>query len=172
LWLPYLAVGDQVSLTIDALRGQRFSANIDRIHPGVDRNSRQGVVEVVLEPGSDRVPDGARPGQFCRVTFNSPPLQALLVPFAALQYDSEGEFVMRVDADLKARRVAVKTGDGVGDRLQVLDGLAVGDQLVVRGLLGLRDGSTVSIREADSGPAAMQNSAAAGEQAGRDQPTP
>jgi membrane fusion protein (multidrug efflux system) len=142
LWLPHLKVGDRVSLTIDALPGERFSANIDRIHPDVDRNSRQGVVEVVLEP----VPAGARPGQFCRVTFRSPPSEALLVPFAALQYDSAGEFVMRVGADGKAHRAAVKTGDGIDDRLQLLQGLQAGDRVVVRGLLGLKDGSVVSIR--------------------------
>ena len=143
LWLPYLAVGDKVSLTIDALPGQGFNAKIDRIHPGIDRSSRQGVVEVVLEP----VPAGARPGQLCRVTFRSPPLQALLVPFAALQYDSEGEFVMQVGDDGKAHRVAVKTGAGIGDRLQLLAGLQAGDRVVVRGLLGLKDGRAVRVRD-------------------------
>lgn len=145
LWLPHLAVGDPVSLSIDALPGQRFAASIDRIHPAVDPDSRQGVVEVLLDPP----PAGARPGQFCRVTFTSPPMQALLVPFAALQYDSGGEFVMRVDDDRKAERVAVKTGDGVGDRLQVLDGLQAGDRVVIRGLLGLKDGSRVSVHQGD-----------------------
>lgn len=151
LWLPNLAVGDEVSLTIDALPGKRFSAAIDRIYPGIDPASRQGVAEVVLDP----VPAGARPGQFCRVTFRSPPSPVLLVPFAALQYDSEGEFVMRIGEDDKAQRVAVQTGDGVADQLQVLDGLQAGDRVVVRGLLGLKQGSKVVVRDGDEQPGSM-----------------
>lgn len=141
LWLPRLAVGDTASMRIDALPDTEFSAAIGRIHPGVDPSSLQGVVEVLLEP----VPPGARPGQFCRVTFSGPEYQALMLPFASLQYDSEGEYVMRVDADDKVRRVAVETRGGIGDRVEVVSGLAAGDRVVVRGLLGLKDGRAVQI---------------------------
>lgn len=141
LWLPRLAVADTVRIRIDALPGQQFDGSIERIHPSVDRSTRQGMVEVVLDP----VPDGARPGQFSRVRFESRPFEALLVPFASLQYDSEGEYVMRVDADGRVHRVAVRTGDGYGDRLRVLEGLQPGARVVVRGLLGLKDGATVRV---------------------------
>jgi len=152
LWLPRLTVGDSVELTIDALPGQTFAGSIGRIHPTVDPATRQGKVEVVLEP----VPPGARPGQFCRVHFQSPPFEALMVPFASLQYDAEGEYVMRVDAGDLVHRVAVSTSDGFGERLRVVFGLAAGDRVVVRGLLGLEDGKRVQLNEATdiAGPAA------------------
>jgi len=141
LWLPRLRVGDSVTLGIDALPGRTFTAIIGRIHPTVDRSSRQGIVELVLDP----VPRGARPGQFSRATFQAPSHQALLLPFASLQYDSDGEYVMVVGDDGKAHRTAVVTGDGYDDRLELRSGLEAGAQVVVRGLLGLDDGSTVSI---------------------------
>jgi RND family efflux transporter MFP subunit len=145
LWLPRLRVGDPVTLGIDALPGRTFTATIGRIHPTVDRSSRQGIVELVLDP----VPDGARPGQFCRVTFRAPSHQALLLPFASLQYDSDGEYVMAVGADGKVHRTAVVTGDGYDDRLELRSGLEPGARVVVRGLLGLEDGSLVSIDAAE-----------------------
>ena len=162
LWLPRLHVGAMASVTIDALPGKTYPGRIERIHPGVNRDTRQGLVEVVLNP----VPDGARPGQLCRVTFTATGHEALLVPFVALQFDRAGEYVMVAELDLesdaegamRARRVNLRTGSGFGERLEVLDGLEPGARVVVRGLLGLKDGDAVSAAPDDSGVDAGETS--------------
>ena len=62
-----VAIGDAVKVRIDSLGDRSFSAKILRIHPVVDAQTRQGTVEIRLNP----VPGSARPGQLCRVTLET-----------------------------------------------------------------------------------------------------
>lgn len=139
LVLPYIKLGDPVNIRIDALGDASFEGQIARIHPAVDENSRRGRIEVRLDP----IPPGARAGQLCRVQLDIPARQRLVVPFAAVRRDSEGEFVWLRDADHKARRQAVRTGIQLARQVEILDGLSVGDMVIVRGFLGLRAGQAV-----------------------------
>lgn len=139
LLLPALAVGDKVGVRIDALGAQEFSGRIERIHPTVDPTTRQGVVEVVLDP----VPSGARAGQLSRVTLTASLAPRLVIPFEALQRDPNGEFVFTLDEDGKARRRTVRSGLRRADQAEILEGLAAGQQVVVKGFLGLSDGKRV-----------------------------
>ena len=50
-----------------------------RIHPELDPLTRQGIVEVALDP----VPSGARAGQFARVTFDTARIERIVVPKGA-----------------------------------------------------------------------------------------
>lgn len=139
LLLPALTVGDAVSVRIDALGEREFTGRIERIHPTVDPNTRQGIVEVVLAP----VPAGARAGQLSRVTLNAALTPRLVVPFEAVQHDRDGEFVYVLDGDGKARRRAVQSGLRLADRVEIRGGLEAGQQVVVKGFLGLSDGKPV-----------------------------
>ena len=48
-----------------------------------------------------------------------------------------------MNADEKAQKTYVKTGDLIGDRLIVTDGLAAGARIVVQGLQKVENGSAV-----------------------------
>lgn len=141
LLLPQLGKGDPAQVRIDALGGQVHQGRVQRIHPVLDRNTRQGVVEVLLEP----IPEGARAGQFARVTLQTAQRPRLMIPFVALQRDRDGEFVFRVGDDGKVLRTAVRSGLRVVDRVEILDGLEKGWPVVTRGFLGLTPGKPVKI---------------------------
>lgn len=135
----------QLSLRIDALGDTLYPARILRVHPTVDPQTRQGVVEVQLDP----VPEGALPGQLCRLYLQTETSPLRTLPLAALRHDSEGEYVFSVDQQGKSRFTRVKTGLQLHDRVEILDGLEAGDKVIVKGIIGLRDGSKLKI--ADSG---------------------
>ena len=137
--LPHLAVGDVVSLQIDALGSTPFPGRILRIHPAVDAGTRQGIVEVELTP----VPAAARPGQMCRVLFTGRPQARQLIPFAALRRDSLGEFVFILDDENKVQRHAVISGIKMGEDIELLSGPDTGQRVVTKGFLGLLPGSKV-----------------------------
>jgi membrane fusion protein (multidrug efflux system) len=141
LLLPAVAVGDAVSMTLDALGDTRLSGHILRIYPTVDALSRQGTLEVML----DDPPAGARPGQLCRATLKLRPQPRLVVPFAALRRDTQGEYVFVVGADNKVARTAVISGINLGDRIEIVQGLSQDQQVVINGFLGLADGMPVDI---------------------------
>lgn len=136
---------DPVTIRIDALPETPLEGRIRRVFPVIDRESRQGTVEVIL----DDVPDGARPGQVARVTFTSEPVERRFVPFAALRRDIDGEHVFVVDDGGEVSRADVRTGMRLQDVVEVLEGVEAGERVVVRGFLGLRAGREVEVVDGD-----------------------
>ena len=100
LLIPHLKTGDQVDVRIDALGRQKYAGRILRIHPTLDAFTRQGIVEILLDP----VPAGSRAGQFCRVTLQTAAVKRLFVPFRALKRNREFEYVYLLDGDHRARQ--------------------------------------------------------------------
>jgi multidrug efflux system membrane fusion protein len=92
------------------------------------------------------------PGRFIRVrlVLDSLP-QAVLVPAGAPQMSAKGSFVYVVTPDSTAEQRAVKLGQRQGDRVVVNDGVKAGEQVVVRGQLGVTPGGKVRIVAAGDG---------------------
>jgi RND family efflux transporter MFP subunit len=141
LILPTLRIGDSVQVRIDALGDAQHTGRIERIHPTIDAATRQGLVEIALTP----VPPGARAGQLCRVELPGVMQARRTIPLIALRQDPEGDYVYRVDAEGLARRVSVRTGVALGERIEILDGLADGDRVITRGFINLSVGKPVRI---------------------------
>jgi membrane fusion protein (multidrug efflux system) len=146
LALPNLRVGDAAQVRIDALGAASHGGRILRIHPALDPATRSGRVEVLLQP----LPPGARPGQFCRVSFAAGEQKRLVVPLAALQRDVDGEFVFVYREDGKVHRIGVRSGLRLADRVEIIDGLEADARVVVKGFLELAAGRKVKPIEAKS----------------------
>ena len=150
--------GYKVRIRIDALGDQDFDGTVSRKYPTIDPVTRQGVIEVTLDP----VPTGAQPGQLCRVTIEgtTPPLRS--VPLSVVRHDTRGEFVYKINND-KAEYTSVRTGVQMGASVEIIEGLNDGDQVVSKGFLGLRNGKTVkitdTINQADNLPESKKQTA-------------
>lgn len=136
-----VSVGDAVKVRIDSLGDRSFNAEILRIHPVVDAQTRQGTVEIRL----NSVPDSAHPGQLCRVTLKTAETPRLLIPLSALQFDSRGSFVYQLSDESKAMHTSVTIGLQIGESIEIIDGVTDGDQIISRGFLGLKSGKTVRV---------------------------
>ena len=136
-----VSVKDTVKVRIDSLGDQSFDAKILRIHPAINPQTRQGTIEIRLDP----VPANARPGQLCRVTLETAPTPRRLIPLNALQFDSQGSYVYRIDDASKAVRTGVTIGLQIGNSIEVIDGVNDGDEIVGKGFLGLKSGKKVRI---------------------------
>ncbi|WP_349778221.1 efflux RND transporter periplasmic adaptor subunit [Xanthomonas sp. WHRI 6108] len=92
--------------------------------------------------------------------------QAILVPQQAVTRNSKGEAVaMVVGADGKVAQRVLKTGDAVGDRWVVSEGLSAGESVIVQGLQKIQVGMPVKTREVSAtaaASAAAPSAAAAG----------
>lgn len=141
LTLPQIAIGDPAEVRIDALKAGVNPGTIKRIHPVVERATRQGKVEIAL----DTLPPGIRPGQFARVRLRTAERPRLMVPFTALQRDRDGEFVYRLDGEDRVQPERVRSGARIADRIEIVEGVSPGDRIVSRGFLGLRPGAAVRI---------------------------
>lgn len=142
IFLASIAPRQKVQIRIDALGEQLHSGFVARIHPTIDPNSRQGIIEVQLSPA----PRGARPGQLCRVILPAQSQILLTVPMHTIRTDTQGEYVIRVDDKNIARFVRIKTGKQIDDRIEIIDGLNDGDRVVSEGYIDLRDGKSVAVK--------------------------
>lgn len=144
-WLPLVKKGQAVTLHIDALGDRAITAKISRIHPTIDASTHKGIIEILLDP----VPDGATVGQFARAEINLSATGRDILPVHTIHYEPEGAYVYRIINDEKGETIAEKVrfnqGQQFGAVTEVLSGLEVGDRIVSRGYLGLRDKKKVHI---------------------------
>lgn len=147
LLIPELKTGDPAKVRIDALGSQFYPGVITRIHPSLDPVTRRGIIEIQLNP----VPEGSKPGQFCRVTLETHAGERLTIPFRALRRDPEGEFVFVVNEENKVKRVAVVSGLRIDEQIEIISGLSEGQQVITRGFLSLKEGKTVKTVNASPG---------------------
>lgn len=75
---------------------------------------------------------------------------ALVIPVAAVQQNSQGQFVWLVDKQQQVKQQPITTGLQITDQIVVLSGLQVGDQVVTDGLDQLTIGAKVDIVSAAS----------------------
>jgi membrane fusion protein (multidrug efflux system) len=92
------------------------------------------------------------PGQFVRVRVQLQNLQSVVtVPEKAVTEGADGPQVFVVDDDNMARVRPVRLGPVVGGRQVILEGLAGGETFITSGLVNLRDGTEVRVRNDGEG---------------------
>jgi membrane fusion protein (multidrug efflux system) len=129
-----------------------FEGRVTMVAPTIDPKTRTLRVKAVLANADGRL----RPGLFARADLGVAERKGvLLVPEEAVLQRSDGAIVFRVGAGERAERVLVETGAHQGEEIEVTQGLAAGDRVVLRGHATLADGMTVSPRpEGDASVAA------------------
>jgi RND family efflux transporter MFP subunit len=120
--------------------GQPVHGRIRAISPGVDTGTRTGTVYAELpEPGA------LKAGAFVEgriVTSASP---GLVVPSASVVMRDGYAYVFTVDARHVVHRLRVQVGSSQGGQVEVLSGLAAGQDVVATGAGFLGDGDTVRV---------------------------
>jgi RND family efflux transporter MFP subunit len=137
--LARVQVGDAVRLRDAA--GVAVAGRVRAISPGVDTAKRTGTVYAELPD-----PAGLKAGAFVegRVITDASP--GLVVPAAAVVVRDGYPYVFTVDPRSSvAKRVRVRTGERVGALVELLEGVAAGDRVVVQGAGFLGDGDRVRV---------------------------
>lgn len=138
-YLGQLRPGQRLEVSSDALPGQVFTAVLDAIDPLVEASGRAISLRASLSNGERLL----RPGMFVRVRLIfERRTDVLLIPEQALVPDSKAPFVYRV-VDGQAKRAPVSTGLRRAARVEIVEGLKAGDEIVTAGQLKLRDGVPV-----------------------------
>jgi membrane fusion protein (multidrug efflux system) len=141
-----IAPGQAVSAQSVAFGEHRFEGRVTTIDSRIDRVGRSFRVRAVLPN-----PDLALPaGMFMHVELILGERDAVTIPEEAVVAEGAATFVFTTE-DGRARRRDVELGQRELGRVEVLDGLAAGEEVVASGLQRLRDGAEVEIRGAADG---------------------
>ncbi|MCZ6727753.1 MAG: efflux RND transporter periplasmic adaptor subunit [Acidobacteria bacterium] len=136
-----LGVGTPVRIQLNANPQTSLSGRIRQISPIVD--TATGTVKVTVEAVSP--PPEIRPGSFVSIhVVRETHHDVILVPREAVLRELQSSHVFVADGEAAAKRT-VTLGIEDSGRVEVLDGLELGDRVIVAGQGGLREGTRVRI---------------------------
>lgn len=138
---------------VKAANGSEVTGKVRMIAPTVDAQTRTALVYVDLPPAlSGNAP--LKAGMFAGGEFEMGASNALTVPQSAIAVRDGFNYVFRLNADSRVSQQKIATGRRLGERIEVLGGLAPDAQIVVSGAGFLNDGDLVRNVQAAAGQAA------------------
>lgn len=145
--LPQIRVGTPVTITSDADDRIQLEGRVREISPLIDNTTREAIVAIDL-PSSNLL----RPGMFLRAAIVTSSATGLTIPADAVIPQSDGQaIVYRVIEGDRTEAVTVQLGELLDStnpddaRIEILQGLSAGDQVVVQGAGYLNGGDRINI---------------------------
>jgi Cu(I)/Ag(I) efflux system membrane fusion protein len=126
----WLKPGDRAEIEVPALPGERFEGQVDYLYPELTQATRTLKVRVVVK----NLRKHLRPGMFAAAHFKSMTQDhALTVPSESVIKTGMRSFVIVADDDTHFRPTRVRVGAEQGGRSEILEGLALGQNVVASG---------------------------------------
>ena len=136
-----LKIGQDVLFTVDTYSDKGFSGTLKTIYPALEDRTRTLLVEAVV-PNPQNI---LKPGLFAKVTlYTNVEVDTVVIPVTAIIYENASTKVFVVDGD-RAREKKIKIGSKYGELMEVVEGLAGGETLVVVGQRNLAEGVKVNV---------------------------
>jgi len=138
--------GQSAKITLDAYPDTAFAGRVRQVVPTADRQKATVLVKVSILDHDPRI----LPEMGAKVVFESHGAalaaapRRVLAPATAVVQAGSGAFVWIVDEG-RARRASVDVGAARGDKLEIRQGLAGGESLVLEPPATLRDGQRVKV---------------------------
>jgi membrane fusion protein (multidrug efflux system) len=145
-----VAVGSEIDVRVAPYPDEVFRASVSVVSPRIDPATRTLRVKGLLAN-----PDGRlRPGLFARVDLGvSDRSGVAMIPEDAMLQRADGSVAFRLLDGERVQRRVLTTGVFQDGYVEVIEGLAVGDLVVLRGHANLVDGAVVALRHLDGSPA-------------------
>lgn len=138
-YLSQLVKGMKVSATTAAWPGQVFVGELVAIDSRINQQTLNLRVRVHF-PNPDL---DLKPGMLVSADMDFPAIEAPIIPVQALEYSGTKRYVYVVGEDNKATRTEVSLGARVENQVVIEQGIAIGDKIVVQGIVNMRDGVEV-----------------------------
>jgi len=141
-----VSVGDRVDVRVTPYPEEVFHATVHVVSPRIDAATRTLRVKALVENPERKL----RPGLFARADLGVAVREHVpMIPEQAVLQRSDGSVVFVVRDGNRAERRQVHLGVFRDGLAEVVDGVAVGEQVIVRGSSRLVDGSVIQLRRAD-----------------------
>jgi len=135
-----VAKGQKVSATSVAYPGEVFSGEISNIDSRLDPVSRAINVRAVIDNSKRKL----RPGMLLTIVVEKRVLNTLVLPEKALVPVQDKQYVFVVNEGV-AQQTEVIIGERRPGIVQIISGLAEGDEVITEGTLRVRDKSPVNV---------------------------
>ncbi|ACJ28117.1 HlyD family secretion protein [Shewanella piezotolerans WP3] len=138
-YLAMLSPGMNVLATSRAWPDTQFAGKVTAIDSRVNQDTLNLRVRVQFDNPQHHL----KPGMMMSATLVFPSVSEPVIPVQALEYSGTNRFVYVVGDDGLSKRTKVTLGARIDNEVLISDGLAIGDKVVVQGLVNMRDGLRV-----------------------------
>jgi len=139
--LKELETGNQTRVQVDAFPGETFTGRIARVSPVLDPATRTAPIEIEIANPTYRL----KPGMYARVGITTQTKkQALVLPSSAVVDLGGRRGVFQLQNETAVFKT-VTVGSEQGLVVEILAGLAEGDEVISTGAGALRDGDRVAL---------------------------
>lgn len=133
-----------VTLKFDAYGDEEFKGNIDIIYPTIAAASHTFPVEITVANENMKI----RPGMYGKAVVNFGTKEHVVVPdLAVIKQAGSGDYYVYTYENGKVYHNKIELGRRLGNRYEVIEGIAPGSQVVVAGKEGLANGIEVEVIE-------------------------
>jgi HlyD family secretion protein len=147
--IPRVRLGQDCVVSPDSYPDRKYKARVREIAPEANRQKATIQVKVAIEAPDDYL----RPETNAKVNFLEEKKDTagaresrILIPKTAIMSNGSGSDVF-LFKDGRAVRRSLETGREFWGQVEVRSGLSGGEQLIIRGLEGLKDGDRVAIQQ-------------------------
>ncbi len=134
--------GMPAKVTFDTYPGETFEGHVTLISPTIDTQSRTFGVEITVNNTDNRI----LPGMFGRVTLNFGNARHVVVPDrAVVKQSGSADHYVYTYSNGKVQYNKVELGQRLGDKYELISGVAPGSDVVVTGQNKLSNGAEVSV---------------------------
>jgi len=138
-----IAVNQPLEVRVAPFPDETFHATISMISPRIDPRSRTLRAKALIANNDSRL----RPGLFARADLGlSERTDVPMIPESAVLQRADGSVAFRLVDGNRVERVSLTTGVFRDGYAEIVEGLSVGDPVVVRGHARLVDGAVVEVR--------------------------
>lgn len=117
---------------------------VSEIGAVADEKTRQFTIRLKLNNENGAM----KPGMIAKANFTKAKGEKILLPLISVVHLTSGDFVYVYDVEKKTVTAKkVKTGNLIDDRIEVLNGVALGDKVVIEGQYQISDGEQVTVND-------------------------
>ena len=162
-FLTTIEVGQTITARSSAYKNKQFTGRISAIDSRINPSTRSINVRANIENKALKL----RPGMLLNLTLVRQQQTLMQIPESAIIPIEEEHFVFVVEQGESGQKLAKRKNVTIGRRqaglVEVISGIKLGQQVVTKGTLKLRDGAVVSLVNEPEQPASEQTSTASGE---------
>ncbi|MCB0834863.1 MAG: efflux RND transporter periplasmic adaptor subunit [Bacteroidetes bacterium] len=138
-----LKIGSPAEFTVDAYPDERFQGRINFVAPSVNADNRTIPTEISVANTRGML----KPNMIARVTLKlATAVKSIVIPMDCIQQIDLNRSVVYVAKNGLAEERVVRLGGSDGSRVQILQGLQPGDELIVTGFQNLVDQQKILIQ--------------------------
>lgn len=136
---PWVKVGDDVEVRVEAHADRTFRGKVSRMSPAVDEQKRTFAIEALIPNGEGLL----RPGFYGKAAIQTHKRERVVsIPPSAVLYAYGTNRAFVIDSG-KASARDLKLGERIGNRVEVVEGLSGGEQIALSELERLDNGTPV-----------------------------